>query len=146
MPVLQPGMRFGMPQSEKLEFQGDQDQSPVLGNFRIMFSQGRQFLMGTLLLAQSRRNGIDSLPDPLFQKGKKNLLLAPEIGVERAACIAGPGSNVFEASGLEAVAGKNFLGGGQKLSPGCFGSFGLPGMDVHLRRYADAALCFLFHG
>jgi hypothetical protein len=36
-------MRFGMPQSEKFELQGNQDQAPVLGDCGICFRSAANF-------------------------------------------------------------------------------------------------------
>ena len=90
--------------------------------------------------AKYRGDRIDSLPDPLFQQGEENLFLASKIGVEGAARIAGPGSDVFQASGFETVTCKDSLGGGQEFSPGRFGPLGLPGAHARPGGYADQAI------
>src|SRR5260370_18448128 len=97
MPVSQPGMRFGMPESEKFELHGDENQTAVLGDFGVMFSQGGQFLVRGFLSAKDRGDRIDSLPDPLFQQGEEDLLLPSKIGLKVAARIPGPASDVFQA-------------------------------------------------
>ena len=43
MPVAQARMRFRMAQRKELEFQGDQDQPAVLGDFRVVFAKRRKF-------------------------------------------------------------------------------------------------------
>jgi hypothetical protein len=136
-------MRFVMPQSEKFELQGNQDQAPVLGDCGIMFSQRGQFLVRAVLPAENCGEGIDSLPDPLFQQREEDVFLALKIGVEGAARVAGPGSDIFEAGGFETVTGKDSLGGRQQLSPGLFGSLDLPGADARSPRDADSALAFV---
>ena len=143
MPILQPSMRFGMPQSKKLEFHGDQDESPVLGNFRIIFSQGGYFLLWFFLLAQGRRDGIDSLPDPLFQQCEEYFFLAPIIGIKSAARVTGTGGDVFEAGGFKTVTGKDALSGGQQLLAGRFRPLRLPGAYP---RDADPALALVLRG
>ena len=132
-------MRFGVPQSEKFELQGDENQAPVLGDCGVMFSQGGQFLLRIFLPAENRGNGIDSFLDPLFQQGKEDLFLASKIGIEGAARITSPGSDVFEAGGFKAVTGKNAFRRGQQFSPCGLGSLGLPGADPRPRREADPA-------
>jgi hypothetical protein len=106
-------MCFGVPQSEKFELHGDENQAPVLGDCGVMFSQGGQFLLRVFLPAENRGNGIDSFLDPLFQQGKEDLFFARKIGIEGAARIASPGSDVFQAGSFEAVTGKDTLRGGQ---------------------------------
>ena len=135
-----------MPQSEKFELQGDQDEAPVLGDFCVMLSQSGQLLLRAFLPAENRRDGIDSLPDPLFQQCEEYFFLAPIIGIEGAARVAGPGGDVFEAGGFKTVTGKDALSGGQQLLPGRFRPLRLPGAYPRPPRDADPGLALVLRG
>ena len=129
-------MRFGMAQRKELEFQGNQDQPAVLGDFRIMFAKSRKFLERIRILAESGNDRIDSFADPILEQGKEDVFLALEIGVESAARVARAGGNIFEARGLETVLGEDAFGGRQQFSPGGRGALGLAGAGPRARQAA----------
>jgi len=117
-----------MPQSEKFELQGDQDKAPVLGDFCVMLSQGGPTSAeGFFCLRRTAVTESIRCRTHCSSSAKNILLLAPIIGIEGAARVAGPGGDVFEAGGFKTVTGKDALSGGQQLLPGRFRPLRLPG-------------------
>jgi hypothetical protein len=128
VPVTKSRMGFRMPQGKELKFQRDQNQTAVLGKFRVMPSQSREFFSRTFLLAQRCGDIVDSFPDPLVQQGEEDVFLALKIRIKRAASITRAGGNLFQPSGFETVPGKNALGGIEQLAPGRRSAFDLAGV------------------
>ena len=79
------------------------------------------------MLAESRCDGIDAIPDPLLEQGEEDVFLALKICIESAARVTRTGGDILEPSGLKPVLGEDPFGGGQQLSLGGRSSFHLAG-------------------
>ena len=116
-------MRLGVAQSEELELQGNQNQSAVFRDPRVMLAKSREFIEGILVPAKSIRDGLDSLPNPIVEQREKDIFLALKVRIEGAARVTRAGGDILEARGLETVLRENALGGRKQFSPGRFGAF-----------------------
>ncbi len=107
-------LRFGMPESEELEFERQDRPRPIVDQPNNEFAKGFQALLSTRTLPQTAGKPINIRPGTMLKESKEQIFLALEVRIDRPFASVRCGGNLVELGRLIPIPNKHFFGGNEK--------------------------------